>query len=143
MTDTAISGDYVDLKFIKTRKVCQIVIEIPIEQGETFVRAFGTPAPDTGVPVALARLTSTPAAEKPKRSWSDMSRAQQAGIACEDEAFASYIDSKHPHLCGPVEAVRELCGVISRAELDKQTTAGARWDKLYSDYQLWKRGAAA
>jgi hypothetical protein len=52
----AIQGDFVDLRFIKGRKVCQIVIEIPIEAGATFVAAFGTPNPAISVPVAVARI---------------------------------------------------------------------------------------
>ena len=52
----AFSGDYTDLRFVKTRSVCQVVIEIDISQASAFVAAFGAPMPGTGVPVALAKL---------------------------------------------------------------------------------------
>lgn len=155
MTNSAaLHGDYVDLKFIKTRKVCQIVVEIPIEQGSAFVQAFGTPNPATGVPVALARLQDAPEqkADKPKRQWSELSRAEQAGIACEDRRFWEYLtllgkpgertpvvqDSEHA-----ARVVRYQCKVNSRANLDHGQMASELWDSLYSDYQRWKMGAAA
>lgn len=54
--DSAITADYAQLKFVQGRKVAQIILEIPIEQGAEFVRMFGTPNPEEGTPVALARL---------------------------------------------------------------------------------------
>lgn len=56
MKRAAFTADYVDLRFIKSRKCAQIVVEIPIEQAAEFVAAFGAPNPATGVPVALARI---------------------------------------------------------------------------------------
>lgn len=38
---TAFSGSYCDMRFVKSRKVAQIVVEIPIEQAAAFVAAFG------------------------------------------------------------------------------------------------------
>lgn len=55
-TDRAIAAEYCDLKFIKGRKVAQIIMEIPIEKASEFVEKFGTPLPDRSVPVAIARL---------------------------------------------------------------------------------------
>ena len=171
MTKAAIQGDYCDLKFIKTRKVAVISIEIPIEAATAFVAAFGTPNPATGVPVAIARLTEEPkpkkapgvdvvqdAAEfmewitekpaKPKRSWDQLSRAEQAGIAGNDIEFRRYLTRNYAGNAimdqdQAAQEVRNICGVNTRTMLDKDLTAGARWDKLYSDYQMWKRGAAA
>ena len=56
MKAAAFSGDYCDLKFVKTRKVAQITIEIPLEHAAAFVAAFGAPDPVNGVPVGFARL---------------------------------------------------------------------------------------
>ena len=87
MNAAAISGDYTDLKFIRTRKVCQVVIEIPMEQASAFIAAFGAPRPDGNVPVALAKLDmratqSPPADNQPKGK--KRSRAQEAGILIGD-----------------------------------------------------------
>jgi hypothetical protein len=143
MTDAALSGDYVDLRFIKTRKVCQIVIEIPIEQGNAFVQAFGTPNPATGVPVAIARLTAEPKPEKAKRSWGELSRAEQAGMKCNDVEFSRFIALEYGTKLDTTATVKWICEVKSRTELDSDEAAGIRWDALYSKFQRWQRGAIA
>lgn len=135
MTNSAaLSGDYVDLRFIKSRKVCQVIIEIP--------------NPATGVPVAIARLQEgvERKTEKPKRSWSELSKAEQAGIACEDGRFGIWLardDEKQLSVQGCVEYVHRYCGVKSRSELNRNPIAAMKWDELYSDFQRWQRGAAA
>lgn len=149
MNDAAvISADYVDLKFIKSRKVCQIVVEIDIDHAQKFVAAFGTPNPATGVPVALARIDPNAKAEpvkgeKPKRQWGELSRAEQAGIACSEMRFWRFL-SERARSAGLITnadeaaiAVRTICGVNSRANLDTRQAAALAWDSLYSDFQYW------
>ena len=169
----AISGDYCDLRFVKGRKVAQIIIEIPIEAAGVFVQAFGTPQPDKTVPVALARihpprpvctcdlpagsehLPGCPSAPtlkqqleksiehedtKAKRSWSELPRAQQAGIACEADNFRRFLVAQYGN-APPDDLVRKLCHVSSRREFDSDPEAGKRWDTLYSHYRLWVAGA--
>lgn len=149
MTNSAaLSGDYVDLRFIKSRKVCQVIIEIPIEQGSAFVQAFGTPNPATGVPVAIARLQETAKQqEKPKRSWSDIPRSQQAAMKCDDPDFRAFLTERMDYHVGDASAaaktIRMICAVQSRADIDASERASKAWDSLYSDYQLYQRGAAA
>ena len=114
----AIQATYVDLKFIKTRKCAQMILEVPIEQGDEVVRMFGTPKPDKEVWVAVARLdkeTATveggdphrtasrvgldmtdgggaeAAPAKPKRDWYDMQPSQRAGILCNEVGFQDWI----------------------------------------------------
>ena len=145
----AIQGDYVDLKFIKSRKVCQIVVEVPIEAGPSVVQAFGTPLPDKNIPVALARLESQPEPAKKKRKMEEMQRSQQAGLLCTDRRFQTFMVERHDaniwmdaqddireQSCAT--AVRQLCNVNSRAQFDgPNEKAAAAWDTLYSEYQAW------
>lgn len=148
MTAAAISGDYTDLKFIRTRKVCQIVVEIPIEQAGAFVEAFGTPRPDGNVPVALAKLDmkatqSPPADNQPKEK--KRSRAQEAGILCNDARFQAYLREAFPVTMAnnsTANAVREICGVNSRSLLDTSEIAATLWDDLRNSYLAWMEVAA-
>lgn len=155
----AISGDYTDLRFVKGRKVAQIIVEIPIEAAGQFVEAFGTPMPDRNVPVALALIdmsvlprinlqTEPPlkeqlkaSVEHEKRKWSELSRAQQAGIACNEQAFQRYLNEEHSYDCSTpekaAEAVRAICGVESRADLDIREYPGKLWDELYRHFKAW------
>lgn len=146
----AIQGDYVDLRFIKSRKVCQVVIEIPIEAGETFVAAFGTPNPSTGVPVALARIDPNAKAapetktDKAKRKWDELSIAQRAGIVCEEGGFRTFLKEEYGDEWeisngDAASVVRHLCMVKSRSELDHEPLAGKRFNELDSEYRTWLR----
>ena len=135
----AIQGDYVDLRFVKTRKVCQIVIELPIEAGGEFVRIFGTPNPVTGVPVGLARMD--PAA-KPERKGGKL--AQRAGILCGEGAFWKFLEAMgYPVFDALVKDamagahVRTICNVTSRRDLDHDETAGRKFLDLEASYKAW------
>lgn len=112
----AISGTYSDLKFIKTRSVAQIVMEIPIEEADAFLKMFGAPQPGREVPVAIARLNDGAVAQriehsvpnreaegsnpsgsaKPKRQWSELSLPEQCGIRCAEPEFQRFLSESHP-----------------------------------------------
>lgn len=152
MTDTAaIKGTYSDLKFIKTRKVAQVVIEVPIEQAGAFVRAFGTPQPDQETWVAIARLDEVAAAEKPKQR----SLAQRAGMLCNDPQFVAYLKECDPSYYHALKAdgmkgdaiaaqmLRASFEIRSRSELDTNETIAADFNKLLNLFEGWKRGLAA
>jgi hypothetical protein len=80
--------------------------------------------------------TEQPKPERPKQSWSSMSRAQQAGVLCSDERFQSWIG-----VWGSgaeqqaANYVREHCGVGSRSYLDLDG-ASAKWDQLVTSYRI-------
>ena len=138
----AIQGDYVDLRFVKGRKVCQVVIEIPIEAGESFVASFGTPNPANGVPVALARIQvgAQPVAEPERKQWDELSLAQQAGILCSDKQFQNwggFMNAEHA-----AQWLRDRCHISSRADLDKNLDAARTFREINSQYRAAVRGAA-
>jgi len=142
MTKAAIQGDYVDLRFIKGRKVCQAVIEFPIEMGTAFVAAFGTPSPATGIPVAMARLDPN---AKPERKGGKL--AQRAGILCSEGAFRRFLakDSEHFQMLDldmAADEVRQHCGIESRAELDHNEKAARKFLDLEASYKAWLTVAA-
>ena len=151
MTAAAFSGDYTDLRFIKTRSMAAITVEIPIEQASAFVAAFGAPMPGTGIPVAIARLdpekaVSAPEPLKERRSWSDLSYAQQAGIRCNEPDFWEFINElaecppdtiNSPE--GAASFVRVHCGVKSRAQITVGSLASNNWLNLNDKYEAWQR----
>ena len=142
MSQAVIQGDYVDLRFVKSRKVCQIVIECPIELGQQIVRAFGTPLPDTTIPVALARLNEAAQPKEPeRRSFNQLKPSQQAGILCGQGDFRTFVLERGAHFepQSPEDAVRCLCEVTSRAELDTNSMAATLWQSLRSEFEVWKR----
>lgn len=133
----AMQADFVDLKFVKGRKVMQVILELPIEAGAAFVAAFGTPNPSTGIPVALARIDVNAKPEKPKGG----KLAQRAGILCSEGGFKKFIaEQMGVEFIDDVVAanfVREHCAVISRADLDHDKHAAVVFQNLVAEYNAW------
>lgn len=130
MTKAVLQGDFVDLRFLKSRKVVQVIVEFPIETGPEIVAAFGTPNPAITVPVALARLTDGVAEKKGGKL------AQQAGIMGGEAAFQAYVQVNDNSTAA--EQIRQWCGVKSRAELDHNEIAAAKFRELKRAYEAWK-----
>lgn len=154
MTDKAIiQGSLVDVRNVNQHKCVRMLIDVPAELAPKVMEAFGWPTMANPVPVAIAHLAAdaTQKADKPRRSWDQLSRAEQAGIASNDVAFSTFLTmqyerdfSEYERLAdGVADAIRWVCAVSSRSELDRNERAAKAWDKLYSDYQMWQRGAAA
>jgi hypothetical protein len=79
-----------------------------------------------------------PQAEKPRQPFHKLSRAQQAGILCQDPMFGLWLANAHPDLASLdscATAVRMICGVTSRSELSEDRVAGKKWDQLVTSFQ--------
>ena len=146
----AIRATYSDYRRVKGRKVLQLIFEVPLEQAPEVHDVFGEPSPDGSTWVAIARLQSQPAAqqaEKPKKSWDEMPRSAQAAMKCNDADFQRFLSAEYRRGIGDAiqaaSVVRQVCSIKSRADLDHNEPAAHAWDRLYSNYQMWKRGAAA
>ena len=170
---TAFQATYSDWKLIRSRKVVQVVLEVPIEQADEAYQVLGgMPNPASETWVGVARLTLTPmdeqgnfetpaatvpvrraveeqfreapteAAPRPRKSFAELSPAQQAGIACNEPRFWAFLREK---MCrGEVIdttsasiAVRALCGVSSRTQIKPGNAAADLWGDLYGSYQAW------
>lgn len=80
-------------------------------------------------------------AGKPRRPFHEMSRAQQAGILCQDPTFGLWLSTEHYGrdavsltATNTAELVRHICGVHSRAELSEDRVAGKKWDQLVTNF---------
>lgn len=149
----AMQADYCDLRFVKGRKVIQVVLELPIEAGAQFVSMFGTPDPSKTVPVALARIdpNAKPAPEpaKERRKWDELSIAQRAGIKCSEKRFQVFVGEQmaktrsagfRQDLVAEDDAawfVRTYCGVNSRANIEKDAEATRKFHDLMISYDNW------
>jgi len=146
----AFQGSYSDLRFVKTRSVAAITIEIPIEQASAFVAAFGAPTPGAEIPVAIARIDPTKlASEAPKpsgeakerRRFHDLPLSQQAAMRCNEPAFWKFLSERYGY--APADepdaaaAVRELCAVQTRADIREGRPSGDLWRQTESEFQLW------
>ena len=139
MTDLAIiTGTFSDLKIIRTRSACQVVVEIPIEAADAALKALGgVPQPGKEVSVAVYRM-AIPQEPKAKRG----TLAQQCGILCGDPVFLKFLYEHGPFIpkndFEAAAVVRKICKVESRSEFDSDTSAGQRWRDLKGKYEAWK-----
>ena len=81
-------------------------------------------------------------AVKARRSWDDMTPAQQAGVLCADKAFQKFMTlntNYEPDEPTVAQLVRNHCGVSSRAIIAKNDVSSLKWDELVSHYRAWMR----
>lgn len=159
---TAFRATYSDWKLIKTRGVVQVVMEVPLADADAAYDVLG------GMPVhgkerwfGIAALKSpaeearaTPDQDSPpkhshpdrarreKMDWRDMQPAAQAGIRCNDPVFWRFLHEEH-HLASQTKdyaenAVRNICGVTTRADLGTNHKARVIWKQLDDQFQAWK-----
>lgn len=98
--------------------------------------------------VAKVRGWGLPKLPKAHRHWSELSLPEQAGIRCQDVAFHKFLYADHfqdwfaqlPQTDSERAAcaVRDMCGVKSRAELRTDDEAGMKWIELNRGYEAWR-----
>lgn len=163
MTNAAIiSGELTTMRHVPTRKVYQLIVEIPAEAAAAAFAALGTPGAVDQISVAVARLVDRrePAApsliEKPRTPFAELPLSQQAAMRCAEPEFQRFLHERQGaggvlHLRGDISDevaahVRFLCGVDSRSDIgkgpnDRSTNdSGFKWRALDAEYYAWQRG---
>lgn len=138
----AFAGTYSDLRFVKSRKVAQVVIEMPIEDANRFLSAFGAPDPAREVWCAIARLNHAPSThapdepEKPRRHWNDVPATTRAAMLCDQTSFLVFLSVKTKEEAA--DKLRKHCGVKSRSELNTDETARMKFEMVERDFARWR-----
>lgn len=147
----AIQGTFSGFNIVKGRKVAQLVIEVPIEAADAALEALGgVPRPDAERWVALARLdvraatvAPEPVRETGRRRMQDLPLPNQVALTCDREAFQRFLEQSFG-MAGCIgnaeataQAVRRICMVTSRSEIQPGTKAAERWRKVNDDFQGW------
>ena len=172
MKPAAVKATYADLKLVRSRSCAQLVFEIPLEQLQIAIDAFGVPMPSAEVWCAIARLNPAEPdkpkhrgdqcdavvhdeyppdedanPQKPARKWESLPLSQQAAIRCGEASFRRFLDEEG--FCQPCETdedaagfVRTSCGVTSRANIRSGQPSGEHWLQLERHFQFWLRSAA-
>lgn len=76
--------------------------------------------------------------------WRVLGPVKQAGIRCKEPTFWAFL-REGPYQCldtrdeeSAAWAVREICHVLTRSDLDKSTDTRILWFDLDTKYQAWK-----
>ena len=165
MTDkAAIRADFVKPNPVPSRKVLQLVFEVPEEQADHAMEVLGgypqsgqnrwcaiallkpgtkaddeTSTADDETPVASETIAHSP---KGKRPWDQLSPSVQAGIRCCDRDFHHWLGVTDEEEA--TTAVRRHCfgSIRSRADLDKPefSSAAARWYEMDLEFRRSQQG---
>jgi len=143
MNERVIQATFSDWRTVKTRKSLQLIFEVPLEQQEQVLKMLGAPMPDQEIWCVIARLNLKVVSEQPKELEAPKkSRAQMAAILCSDARFWAFLSEKYGYSVrspeDAAEAVRDLCAVSSRSELDRNEAAAFCWDEVRSEWQAFK-----
>jgi hypothetical protein len=122
MTDAVTAGCFSDFKLVKTRKVAQFVIELPLERADEALELLGgLPRPDREVWVAIARLKSdpftnpappdtepepvaAPEEQKERRRITELPFSQRAAMLVQDRLFIDFLRDRHADAVTAIEA---------------------------------------
>lgn len=140
MNERAVAGTYADFKIVKTRNVAQMIIEIPLENGNDVVSKFGLPDPHTEKWVAVAMLQTNLI----NRNDQANKAIQAAGILCQSKQFGRYLKEQvglpevDPDVPSTIEdGLRAMLGVKSRTELHTNADAIKAFYRIEGEYKSW------
>jgi hypothetical protein len=140
----AVKATYSDLRFIKSRKVAQVVVEMPIEDAAKFVEMFGTPNPAAETWIALVGLTGNVVPIEQAKEQKRTKLAFQAIKLCQEQGFWRFLREAHGVDTGEKPAanfVRAYCDITTRGALNLNEEAAAKFRDLIAEYKAWQRVA--
>jgi hypothetical protein len=140
MTAAAIKATFTDYRRIKSRKVMQIVFEVPLETWPRDYKVLGEPEIETSQWFAIARMTgAAEPAPAPKDHQSNL--AANAALMMQEPIFTLFMRDMVPdHRSDNVDnLLKRYLGISSKSELNTDAAAAARWRDLRAEYEAWKR----
>jgi hypothetical protein len=145
MSDTAFQATFSDFRLVKGRKVCQIVLEVPIEGADKALSVLGgLPNPAEERWVGVARIEQKK--KHPVLTGKDLWRAStECAMTCKEPLFWRFLTEQY-HYAVPIKndveairVVRNRLGSDSRSDLDRDEHAVSHWNAMYQDYKQWNR----
>jgi len=142
----AIKATFSDLQLVKTRKLAKLIFELPIDEADEALDVLGgLPRSDrerwVGITLLDMKLAviATVSDEVSHRAFCDLPFPQQAGIKSNDTTFQLWM-SVHHNVPGVdcAGAIRNYCGVNSRANILPGTPAGDKWRELLRAFENYR-----
>ena len=146
---TAIRATFEDVKRVKTRKVWQLIFEVPEEDYDAAIQTLGgSPQSGTDRWVGIAPITAPADVSretvKPKRPWNELNECEQSVLACKKPEFQVWIcaESKQEEVSeeNAALAVRSYCSVTTRADIPSHDLSKYRWNELWARFLASQRG---
>ena len=150
MDKRVIQARYATWRPVQSRKLLQLVFEVPLEKQGEVLKYLGAPLPDRDIQCAIAVLNgeagsnpnisaNAPSTENPvsptKRSFDELPLTQQAVLLCKREAFQRYIQVENENAAK--EWLCDHLGVSSRSEIESSFNKTENFKELYDRFQDW------
>lgn len=147
--NSAVRGTFADFKTVKTRGVCQLIIEVPIEAADNALTLLGgVPQAKAeqwvGIaPIAAPKASATPTeTEAPKLKGGPI--CKRAVLLCKNPDFRNWwMGFSAMHTDAERLAKERMWkdfNIESRAELDHNPSAAALFEQLERHYRGSQRG---
>lgn len=140
MTAAATKAVFATYKRIPSRKVMQVVFEMPLESWPAAYRVLGEPSIETSQWFAIAKMDiQAEPAPTPKEQGSNL--AANAALLVKEPAFQRFLADQYRtlHAIDPDEKLKNILSIKSKRELNEDPAAAARWRELRSEYEAWMR----
>lgn len=127
-------AEFCDVRPIKSRKVMQLIFEVPIEGADNALAVLGGfPRPDQSrwvgivclnAPDVLVTPDTRPPADvpPPPTRWNDLPLPQRAALLCKAPEFWTFLNVDDESAA--VMVLRQRCGVVSRADIKREHFSG-------------------
>jgi hypothetical protein len=142
-SDTAFQATFASFRLIPSRKVAQIIFEVPIEATDNALSVLGgVPNPEKTRWVGIAPID--PNAVKPKLSGSDLWRASnECAMLCKELDFWNFLNVDDEEAAK--KQIYARCGMTSRRDLDAGNNAQVlwEWEAIKRKYQTWSANRIA
>lgn len=150
MTVDAIKGTYANFRLVKSRGICVIEVEVPVEASKHALDILGGMpvfGQDTWVAIARLREPVQPdpahkAIEAPEKVKQPLRASAMAGIMCADPVYWKFLfETRHLIVKDKDSAaavMREWFGISTRSYLDIDTEAAEKFHDLRNEFIAWR-----
>lgn len=140
----ALAATFSDFKLLKSRKICQLHFEIPLERAKEALDLLGMPNPHQEQWVGIAPLAAKPGdGTTTDRQKSEQHRlVKLAAVLCGEAKFRAFL-IRYFNIPGwaadtpeaAAQTLREHLGIASRRELATNPDAAAKFEALVARYK--------
>lgn len=142
MEQAVTKATFADYKRVKSRKVHQVIFEIPSELWPEAYRVLGEPSIETDQWFAIARMALTTPAPTPQEKGKNY--AANAALLLQETPFRRFLAEPYQGIqvldfdMADAELKQRL-GIKSKSELNSDPAAAQHWRELRGEYETWMR----
>jgi hypothetical protein len=118
-----------------------MAVLVEINDDETPVQQLAKEKPAEPRPTPQAPAVAKQRPTREQRFWKDLQPSTAAGIRCNEPTFRAFLNEQRGYQTqnqnDAAEAVREICNIVSRSELNYNDRSKAVWQLLDSAYLAW------